>query len=114
MSAPINKAQIIEKDGKPIFAVIPYEDYMAMLPLTADKAEENIPHEVVGLVVKQRMNLVKAWRKHLGLTQKEVAQKAGVTQAAISQMEKSENTHRSATLEKLAVAMGLSVEQLRD
>ena len=28
----LTKAQIIEKNGKPIFAVIPYEDYLALLP----------------------------------------------------------------------------------
>jgi len=37
------------------------------------------------------MNLVKAWRTYLGMTQAEVAKKAGMSQAALSQMEKSEN-----------------------
>jgi transcriptional regulator with XRE-family HTH domain len=37
----------------------------------------------------------------------------GVTQAALSQMESAEKRLRKATLEKLAVAMGVSVEQLR-
>ena len=73
-----------------------------------------IPNEVVGLIVKKGMNLVKAWRTHLGLTQKEVAKRAGITQAAVSQMEKTDNELRTATLEKLADAMGVSVEQLKD
>ena len=72
------------------------------------------PHEVVGLVIKKEMNLVKAWRTHLGLTQKQVAARAGISQAALSQMEKATNGLRSATLQKLAVAMDLSVEQLMD
>lgn len=76
--------------------------------------EETIPHEVVGLVVKKGMNLVKAWHTYLGITQAEVAKKAGITQAALSQMEKTDNELRTATLEKLADAMGLSVEQLTD
>lgn len=103
--------QIIKKDGKPAFAVIPYEEYLRFLP----KDEEgSIPHEVVGLIIKKGMNLVKAWRIHLGLTQKEVSRRAGISQAALSQMEKSNNELRTATLEKLAHAMGLSIEQLRD
>jgi transcriptional regulator with XRE-family HTH domain len=60
------------------------------------------------------MNLVKAWRTHLGLTQKQVAKKAGISQSALSQMEKTENNPHSATLEKLAKAMNLSVDQLED
>ena len=102
--------QIIEKDGKPAFAVIPYDEF---LKLIRDE-ERTIPHEVVGLVVKKGMNLVKAWRTYLGKTQAEVAKKASITQAALSQMEKTDNELRTATLEKLADAMGLSVEQLTD
>jgi transcriptional regulator with XRE-family HTH domain len=66
------------------------------------------------MVVKKGMNLVKAWRTYLGMTQAEVAKKASITQAALSQMEKTDNELRTATLEKLADAMGLSVEHLTD
>ena len=102
--------QIIEKDGKPAFAVIPYDEF---LKLIRDE-ETTIPHEVVGMVVKKGMNLVKAWRTYLGMTQAEVAKKASITQAALSQMEKTDNELPTATLEKLADAMGLSVEHLTD
>jgi len=109
MSALTN-IQIIEQNGKPAFAVIPYDEYLKLLP----DEDVTIPHEVVGLVVKKGMNLVKAWRAYLGMTQTEVAKKAGISQAALSQMEKSENKLRTATLEKLARVMDLSVEQLKD
>ena len=107
----LTNVQIIKKDGKPAFVVIPYEDYLKLVP--ADKGA-TIPHDVVGLVIKKEMNLAKAWRTYLGLTQKEVARRAGISQAALSQMEKSNNELRSATLEKLAKAMELDVEQLQD
>ena len=107
----LTDVQIIEKDGKPAFAVIPYEEYLRLLPKDED---ETVPHEVVGLVIKKGMNLAKAWRTHLGLTQREVAKRAGISQAALSQMEKSTNELRTATLEKLARAMGISAEQLQD
>lgn len=109
MSALTN-IQIIEQNGKPAFAVIPYDEYLKLLP----DEDVTIPHEVVGLVVKKGMNLVKAWRAYLGMTQAEVAKKAGISQAALSQMEKSENKLRTATLKKLARVMDLSVEQLKD
>jgi DNA-binding XRE family transcriptional regulator len=109
MNTRIN-VQFIEHGGKPAYAVIPYEEYLKLLPTQ----EPCIPHEVVGLVIKKDMNLVKAWRIHLGLTQKEVAKRAGISQAALSQMERNDNRLRTATLEKLAKAMGLSIEQIRD
>ena len=109
MSRPTN-IQIIKQNGKPAFAVIPYDEYLKLLP----PEEATIPHEVVGLVIKKGMNLVKAWRIYLRMTQAEVAKKAGISQAALSQMEKTENRLRTATLEKLAKAMGLAVEQLKD
>jgi DNA-binding XRE family transcriptional regulator len=107
----LTDVQIIKKDGKPAFAVIPYEEYLRLLP---EDEDETVPHEVVGLVIKKGMNLVKAWRTHLGLTQREVAKRAGISQAALSQMEKSTNELRTTTLEKLARAMGISAEQLQD
>lgn len=76
--------------------------------------EATIPHEVVGLVARKGMNFVKAWRTYLGMTQAEVAKKANISQAALSQMEKTNNELRNVTLDKLAKAMGLSVEQLTD
>jgi len=102
--------QIIKQDGKPAFVVIPYHEYLKMLP----EDEITVPHEVVELVIRRNMNLVKAWRTYLGLTQAEVAKRAGISQAALSQMERRENSLRTATLEKLAKAMGLHAEQLRD
>jgi DNA-binding XRE family transcriptional regulator len=101
--------QFIEFNGKPAFAVIPYDVYLKLF-----REEATIPHEVVGLVIKRDMNLVKAWRTYLGLTQTEVAEKAQISQAALSQMERKENKLRTGTLEKLADAMGLTEEQLRD
>jgi len=95
----LTNVQFIEQGGRPVFVVIPYEEYLKLLP----PEKVTIPHEVVGLVVKKDMNLVKAWRTYLGMSQ-----------AALSQMEKSENKLRNATLEKLAETMGLSAQQLRD
>lgn len=103
------EAQILYAGDKPAFAVIPYYRY---LELTKDE-KTLLPDEVVGITVKQDCNLLKAWRLHLGFTQKELAEKAGITQAALSQMEKSENPH-SATINKLAAAMGIETARLTD
>jgi len=110
MRRPTN-IQIIEQGGIPAFAVIPYADFIAMFP---EKEDITIPHDVVGIIAKEGCNLLRAWRKYLRLTQKDVAQKAGITQSALSQMELSDSVKRSGTLEKLAMAMNLDIEQLTD
>lgn len=107
-----DNVQIIKQNGVPAFAVIPYEDFLKMSPREDDA--DSLPREVAEKAILEDMPLIKAWRLYLGLTQKEVAEKAGITQGALSQMERAENTNRSATLEKLALAMGLSVDQVRD
>lgn len=109
----LNGVQVIRRNGKPEYAVVPYIEYLRLL----DKVEDNtalIPHEVVEQVIEKEFNLLKAWRKYLGLTQKEVAGKAGITQSALSQMERVEINHRTATLEKLAKAMEITASQLVD
>ncbi|MHB1183831.1 MAG: helix-turn-helix domain-containing protein [Desulfobulbia bacterium] len=71
-----------------------------------------VPHEVVGLHIERGITYLRAWREYLGLTQAEVAQRAGITQAALSQMESGEAKLRKPIREKLAMAMGLNPEQL--
>jgi len=71
-----------------------------------------VPHEVVGLHIERNLTYLLAWREYLGLTLVEVAERAGITQAALSQMESGEAKLRKATREKLAKAMGLNPEQL--
>ena len=58
--------------------------------------------------------MIKAWREHLGMTQQEIAVKAGVTQPAIAKLERPGASPRKTTLKKLANAMRLSIEQLEE
>lgn len=108
-----NYVQFISRDGKPEYAVVPYNEYLRLLD-TAEGKTALIPHEVVELVIEKEFNLLKAWRKHLGLTQKEVARRADITQSALSQMERMATNNRTATLEKLAKALGIEAGQLVD
>ena len=111
MNTPID-IQIITQNGQPAFVVIPYDEYIRSRRPYIPEDGESVPHEVVGLTVKKGYTLLRAWREYLGLTQKDVAEKMGITQAAFSQMESGEKKLRKATLEKLAAAMEISVEQL--
>lgn len=106
MNAPTNIQIINDQDGKPVFVVIPYEDYIA----TRAQDCGLIPHDVISRTV-DGATPVKAWREHLGLTQTEVAQRLGVTQSAYAQQESSDRLRKSSR-EKIATALGISQEQL--
>lgn len=110
--------QIIHHDGKPMYAVIPYDEYTALLR----KAEEmedrrpdeevTLPHEVVKRSTLGGVSLVRAWREYLGLSQKEVASRMGISQPSFAKMEATETKNRPATLKKIAEAMGIQWEQV--
>lgn len=108
MSAPI-KHQVIEKDGTPLFVVVPYDEY---IQLVEPREEATVPHAVVRRYLLDEVSPVRAWRDYLKLTQKEVAVRMGITQAAYAQMEKPGVQLKRSTLVKIAAALGVTVEQL--
>ena len=103
----LTETQIIEHQGVPMFAVVPYQEYLQLT------GKHNIPHEIVSRVVQEGISLIKAWREHLGFTQTQVADKMGIKQATVARMEKVISKPHQATLESLAEAMNLHVEQLK-
>ncbi len=120
MIEPTN-IQTIYQQGVPAFVVIPFQDFVREHPqvgkiLACQKPRipdgDAIPHEVVDLHVEKNIPIVRAWREYLRMTQSEVAARAGITQAALSQMESGEKKLRKASREKLAKAMGLNIEQV--
>lgn len=108
-----NQVQIINQNGKPAFAVLPYADYLELMS-RCDEDDTYVPHEVAEMVLLEDASYLTAWRKYLKVSQKTLAERMGVTQAAVSQMEKiGANPHRK-TLEKAAEALGITVAQLTD
>ncbi len=104
--------QIILQNGKPAFAVIPWDEYQDLINTKKEIDHDVwIPHEVVKQVAVENVSIIKAWREYFELTQKELATKAGIAQSALARLEKSSSTPRTSTLKKLAKAMGISPEQ---
>ncbi len=116
------KAQIIEKNGHPEFAVIPYEDYQHFLELLEDEADAHVIAEFHEAYTAGREFLVpdeimrrelagespiKLWREHRSLTQQELANRAGISKPYLSQIETGK---RQGTVETLAaIARSLDV-----
>jgi DNA-binding XRE family transcriptional regulator len=107
--------KILEHNGKPAFAIIPWDEYQALLnnQIGADESDVTFPHEVVMANVRGD-SLIKAWREHLGLTQDELANRSGIKQPALARLEKPDANPRRSTLKKIADAMNITVEQLID
>ncbi len=127
MSAHINH-QIVTHNGFPVAAVIPYEEYLELIGIedaedredTLSDAElesvrndvHTIPDEVVGMMAKNNITIIRAWREYKGLTQEEVAKGMGVAQSVFARMESGKVKPRIATLRRIAGAMGLDAAQL--
>ncbi|ELY3413888.1 helix-turn-helix transcriptional regulator [Cronobacter sakazakii] len=119
-------AQVIhDKEGKPEYVVIPFELYLSLLtqlednetllPLPFEMSDENdvtVPHEVVGISVEQNVSLQAAWRIWRGLSQQDVAEKLGISQSAVSQLESPDSRPQKRTREKLAALYDCQPEQL--
>ncbi len=112
MNAPTEHQIIKAPDGTPLYALVPWEEYEELFAGRPDD-EVTIPHEVVVLHLEEGMPLIRAWREHLGLSQREVARRMGVSQPAFAKMEGPEARPRLATLKKIAAALGVEWEQLR-
>ena len=94
---------------------------MALLRRAEESAEEScpdeqvtLPHEVVKRSTLGGVSLVRAWREYLGLSQKEVASRMGISQPSYAKMEAAETKNRPATLKKIAGAMGIQWEQVEE
>ena len=101
--------QFILKNGLPEYAVISYSDFSKAFCSSSD-GQPTTPHEVVGLAIRHDWNILKAWRLFLKLTQSDMAQRMGITQAAYSKAEK--GRPGSEFLSRAALAMGIDVGQL--
>jgi DNA-binding XRE family transcriptional regulator len=108
MNARIDFQIINDTDGQPAFVVVPYAEYLARF----NPLEGGIPHAIVRSNLIDGVPMARAWREHLGLTQAEVAERAGMSQAALSQIESGGHKARKATRAKLALAMGITADQL--
>jgi DNA-binding XRE family transcriptional regulator len=91
-------------------------DFEALLAQIEREAKEEGPEAVAelhALQVKYRMlNQIIQSRRALHLTQKELAEKAGLGQAEVSKIERGRKSPTLDTYSRLAAALGLEVPRL--
>jgi len=120
------KPQIIRDGaGNPAYAVFPWDEYRARDPAVADAdlTDEELAlrgeaefDEGFLLDVAQRLaagdNPVKVFRQHRGLTQKALAERAGLHPVYISQVETGKRQGLARTIAQLARALGVDADDL--
>ena len=119
--------QIIERDGKPEWAVLPYEEYLQLIEqaelledirdfdtisAAVERGEEElIPSEVVYAILDGE-NPIKVWREHRGLTQQQLADKVKISKPYLSQIETGKRTGTTEILSAIAKALDVSLEEV--
>ena len=118
--------QIIERDGTPEWAVIPYKEYLRLVEEAEmledireyDKAieaiadgEELIPNGIVYAILDGE-NPIRVWREFRGLTQRELAEAAGISKPYLSQIETGKRSGTTEVLSAIANALDLSLDDI--
>lgn len=119
--------QIIERDGKPEWAVLPYEEYLQLIEqaelledirdfdtisAAIERGEEElIPSEVVYAILDGE-NPIKVWREYRGLTQQQLAGKVKISKPYLSQIETGKRTGTTEILSAIAKALDVSLEEV--
>jgi DNA-binding XRE family transcriptional regulator len=119
--------QIIKQGDKPEWAVVPYKTYVELV----EKAEmlldiqdydsakaalergddELVPSEIVYAILDGE-NAIKVWREFRGMSQQELAEKAGISVPYLSQLETSKRTGSLEVLSSLAKSLHVSLENI--
>jgi DNA-binding XRE family transcriptional regulator len=73
---------------------------------------EMLPGEMVKRLLVDGDNPIIVWREHRGMTQKALAAKVKMTAAQLSEIEKGKKSGSIATLRKLSIALGVTVDDL--
>lgn len=119
--------QIIERDGRPEYAVVPIaeyrrlaeaaemlrdiEDYDRVKARLACGEEELVPAEVVSRLADGEHPL-KVWRDHRRMTQAQLASAAGIGQSYVAMLERGGRRGSIGRLRALARALGVELGDL--
>jgi len=122
------KIQIIEHDGTPEYAVIPFAEWQSIterleelediadarsISASIAAGEETFPHEFSKRLVSGESPL-KVWREYRGFTLAALGKLCGVTAAALSQIETGKRSPSVELLGKLSRALGRDMGDLHE
>ena len=118
------RPQIIEREGKAEYAVIPIADWRRIEALLEELEDirdldaalakpdrRMIPFEVTSAIL-DGASPIRAWREHRGQSQSDLAQAAGIGATQLAAIEDGTRTPTPAALRKLAKALHAHVDDL--
>jgi len=114
-------AQLIEMEGRPAFAVVPMDEWTALLSRLEDlqdiadakaaSGEEALPLEFI----ERRLagdHPLRLWREHRGLTLQALADKSGCTRQMLSMIEHGKAAPSADLLARLALSLECDMDDL--
>ncbi len=121
------RVQVIESPGGERMVVLPLKEYEQLTKAAEDLAdvqaydtarrrlaageEELIPAAYANRILDGD-NTVRVWREYRGLSVKELAERAGISAAYLSQLERGNRQGTLSTMKALAVALLLDLDDL--
>ena len=121
------RVQIIESPGGERMVVLPLKDYEQLRSAAEDLGDvhaydaakrrlasgedELLPATYANRVLDGE-NSVRVWREYRGLSVKELAERAGISAAYLSQLERGNRQGTLTTMKALAVALSLDLDDL--
>jgi ribosome-binding protein aMBF1 (putative translation factor) len=120
--------QVIEKDGKPEWAVLPYEEYERLVEeaemlqdvraydeaKTAVAAGEELVPSDVTYAILDGGNPVRVWREHRGMSRKQLAEASGLSTPYLSQIESGRRKPSPEALAAIAKELGLESDDIME
>lgn len=118
--------QVIERNGNPEWAIIPYKDYLRLVEeaemlndvLDYDMAieavkqgEELVPSEVAYAILDGE-SPIRVWREYRGYTQQQLSEAAGISKPYLSQIETGKRTGTTEVLSGIAKALELTIDDI--
>lgn len=119
--------QVIKQGDKPEWAVIPYQTYLKLIEkaemlqdvqdydsvkTALDSGEEELLPENMVSALLEGGNSVKVWREYRGLTQKALAEAAGISVPYLSQLESGKRAGSLEVLSSIAAALGVTIDDI--
>ena len=112
-----------DEHGETQFVILPIAEYYRLTGDDNDDWEDmpydaaglndvSIPHAIVKIMMEKEVNLFAAWRIHRGLTQAQVAEKAGMSMAELVQLETDHVRQPAEKREQFAAIYDCLPEQL--
>ena len=119
--------QIIEREGKPEWAILPYEDFLELveqaemlqdisdydqlIKAVTEGKEELVPAELADALLEGK-NPIKGWREYRRLSQKQLAEAAGISIPFLSQLESGKRKASAKIMLRLAKVLQVMLDDL--